>query len=303
MKISSKAAAGILAVFISTGLAAQTFPAAVSMKAAATSSIASQMEWGTLKIGGGGFTRAQNAFIEGFMKSITSRDEAIPLDFYSWHLYFVDIEKFLEEYRRSASLLKSYGCEHTENIFDEWNYMRNWADQSGSYIALKSHIGASFCAATLAAMQTQTDIAAAAYFEGDVTKEWCGLFDVGAMSIGAVKATVKKLKPFYAFLHFGDLYRLGNAVQIEAAGSGIYACAACAKDAAGILAANYTDTPEDAEVTMEISGFTGTPTVRVTDAERTDEPLDAERRTTEDGRTVLRFVLPGHSFAFVEMHA
>ena len=55
MKLSGKAAAGILAVCISTAMAAQTFPAAVSMKAAATSSIASEMEWGTLKIGGGGF--------------------------------------------------------------------------------------------------------------------------------------------------------------------------------------------------------------------------------------------------------
>ncbi len=54
MKLSSKAAAGILAVCISTAMAAQAVPATFPVNAA-TASIASQMEWGTLKIGGGGF--------------------------------------------------------------------------------------------------------------------------------------------------------------------------------------------------------------------------------------------------------
>ncbi len=55
MKISKRAAAGILAVCISTGLAAQVLPSGRGVTVSAAQSSAPAMEWGTLKIGGGGF--------------------------------------------------------------------------------------------------------------------------------------------------------------------------------------------------------------------------------------------------------
>ena len=259
-----------------------------------------------LLIGGCGWTRACNAFTEGFLKYISEREEQVPLDFYSWHRYYDDLSKFLGEWKKSKVLLERYGYPDALNVFDEWNYMRDWNDQPDSYVTLKNYKGAAFCAATLAALQSLTDIAAATYFEGDVVKEWCGLFDVAEMSIGAHgrKATVKKLKPFYAFRYFGDLYRMGEAVKTEAEGEGIYACAARSSEGkAGILAANYTPEGRDTRVAFEVSSAKGLPEVRITDRTRTDRKIiipDIERR---DGKVCFTVRMPAHSFVLVTFPA
>jgi len=164
-----------------------------------------------LKIGGCAFTRAKSEFMESFFEFLSDcnkNGERVPLDFYSWHLYYSEIDAMVQEAEKARGILDKYGYADAENIFDEWNYMRDWKDQADSYVTLKNHVGAAFCSATLCAMQTRTDIDAAAYFEADVVKEWCGIFAVDKMSIGAKKATVTPLKPFYAFKAFNELYKL-----------------------------------------------------------------------------------------------
>jgi len=254
-----------------------------------------------LMIGGCGWTTAKNAFIEGFMQYISTRSEPVPLDFFSWHRYYADINKMLASWKDSVELLKKYGYPDAENIFDEWNYMENWNDQPHSYVVLKNSRGGAFCAATLAALQSLTDVDVATYFEGDVVKEWCGLFDVAEMSIGNHnrKATMKKLPPFYAFKHFGDLYRLGNAVLSTTDGDGIYACAAAGKGSVGLLCANY-NTDSDADVSFELKGAGGVPEVYMTSSELTDAKIAVDAVSNSAGNTVFTVKMPADSFVFIK---
>jgi hypothetical protein len=100
-------------------------------------------------------------------------------------------------------------------------------------------------------MQQQTSISIATYFEADVVKEWCGLFDVKDMGIGRQKASVKPLKGFYAFKAFHALYQMGEGIELQTQGGPIYACAAKGKGKNALLVANYSDT--ESTVTFSMS--------------------------------------------------
>ena len=248
-----------------------------------------------LMIGGCAFTRAIGPFMEDFFKYISTWKEPVPLDFYSWHRYYSDINTLIESAAAADDLKARDGYADAENIFDEWNYMRDWADQADSYVTLKNYVGAAFCGATLCAMQSKTNIDVATYFEGDVVKEWCGLFDVDKMGIGKQKATVKPLKPFYTFKAFNELYKMKSAYKAECEDAKIYACAASDGARAAVIAANYAN--EDTELTFDLSGIPGEKIeVRVV-----DEQNNFGRVMSIDtcGKTCISLPIKNNSFVYV----
>ena len=229
-----------------------------------------------LKIGGSAFCRGIKPFMVGFMDYLAAQEEPVPLDFYSWHRYFADISMMTDEAKAVDELLASHGYTNTESVFNEWNYMIAWdADsQSESYRRMKNHIGAAHHAAVLAAMQQDTSISLACLFEADVVKEFCSLFNVADMCIGnhGRKARLAPTKAFYSFKAFNELYKMGNAVTADITGDGIYACAACGEGQQGLLAANYTDEPN--EITVDLKGLSaGQLEVRIIDEDHFFEPI------------------------------
>ena len=239
-----------------------------------------------LKIGGCAFTRAYSPFMEDFFRYIAAKPEKIPLDFYSWHGYYSDIRSLLTASAQADELKKRYGYESAESVFDEWNYMRDWSDQADSYPIIKNHIGAAFCGAMLCAMQAKTNIALATYFEADVVKEWCGLFDVDKMSIGATKATVRPLKPFYAFKAFNELYKMKHAVAVSCDAENIYACAAADGKRAAVLAANYRN--EACSLTFDLRNVPAGETMEI---RIIDEDKDFETLMTFEGNERVKLTL------------
>ncbi|MBE6580705.1 MAG: hypothetical protein E7650_03705 [Ruminococcaceae bacterium] len=205
-----------------------------------------------LKIGGCGWTKAHNEFIEGFFKYITAKPWRVPLDFYSWHRYYADLSALAAHAAKADELLQRYGYADAESVFDEWNYMEDWRDQPASYVKLKGHIGAAQCAATLAYLQSHTSVTVANYFEADVVKEWCGIFEVDKMFIGTHgKASVRPLKPFYAFKSFNALYRMGQALPALCEGENLYATAAKGEQGVGLLLSHYTDEADTVSLTLK----------------------------------------------------
>ena len=248
-----------------------------------------------LKIGGCAFTRAINPFIEDFFKYISTRDEHIPLDFFSWHRYYSKIETMLADSASADELKAKYGYADAENIFNEWNYMRDWSDQADSYVTLKNHVGAAFCAATLCAMQSKTNIDLAAYFEADVVKEWCGIFAVDKMGISRQKATLKPLKPFYAFKAFNELYKMSSAYTADCDDSKIYAAAASDCKRVAVIAANYDN--EDTTLTFELCGVPATDLeIRVVDEEHN---FDVSSTLTANGGCKISIPVKNNSFVYV----
>ena len=209
-----------------------------------------------LKIGGCGWTKAHSGYMEGFFKYITAKPWRVPLDFYSWHRYYADIASLAAQAVKADDLLKRYGYAEAESVFDEWNYMEDWANQAPSYKKLVSYIGGAHAAATLAFLQSSTNVTVANYFEADVVKEWCGIFEVDDMCIGINgKATVKPRPAFYAFKSFNALYRMGAALPVKTEGEGVYATAAKGEGRVGMLLSHYA--AEGDTLSLSLAGVAG----------------------------------------------
>ncbi|MBE6596986.1 MAG: hypothetical protein E7641_04865 [Ruminococcaceae bacterium] len=252
-----------------------------------------------LKIGGCGFCRGVRPFIEGFMEYISTRDYKVPLDFFSWHRYFTDIDdKLLTEARATREMLNKYGYADAESVFDEWNYVNHDIYPKHEYFdLLKNHIGASFCAGVLCALQTETDVVVGTYFEADIVKEWCGIFEVEEMSLGQFKAHVRPLKPFYAFKMFNELYKLGEAVEITSDNQR-YVKVAAAKNGEknALLISNYDG--EDELVEIDLSGvIDGDIEIRLTDETHTDEQIACYKADTSEMKITLS--MKKNSFVYV----
>ena len=252
-----------------------------------------------LKIGGGAFCRGVGPFQEGFLQYISTRDHKVPLDFYSWHRYFAQIDsKMVSEATKTRTMLNRYGFSETESVFDEWNYMEDWTNQAQSYVLLKNHVGAAFCAGVLCALQSQTDVSIATYFEADIVKEWCGIFAVDKMGIGKVRATVKPLKPFYAFKCFNELYKLGEAVAAASdMPETLKCCAARGQDQCALMVANYGGGDETVEISLQ--GICGNIIeVRMTDEAHTFDVVQTHR--VQDGSLTVRLPMAKNSFAYID---
>ena len=256
-----------------------------------------------LKIGGCGFAAPTKAFISEFYRQISQKSPRVPVDFHSWHIYSANPAAMIESAAKVRAMLCEYGYGDVESILDEWNLMYRWGpreNQRHAYPAMKDHRGAAFYASVFCGLQEHSDVAAGAYFEADVVKEFCGIFDVDGMCIGGLTkgeeyfATVKPTKGFYAFKRFNTLYRLGEQVALTCDEERLYATAAAGADGVGTMIANATD--DAREITVEMKGVQGAICVRMTDAAHTDEKL----LTMAAGSTVtLTLTLAPQSFVYI----
>ncbi len=189
-----------------------------------------------LKIGGPAVS-GRRGWTNNFLRTMCDRE--VPMDFFSWHIYTADPAKIREAAEYFRSLADHYGYTETEMILDEWNYMEDWNNQPPSFETLISPRGAAFCAASLITMQ-KSSVDIAAYFEADVVKEWCGLFEVSQMAIGTFQeSTVFRRPPFHAFCAFNELYVLENEVFSESDNAECYVCAASNGPNAGAMITAY----------------------------------------------------------------
>ena len=250
-----------------------------------------------LKIGGCAFTGSHPENVERFIEHLAAQSPAVPLDFLSFHSYSATPEKPLALWRRFRAKLDEIGYRETETVLDEWNYMGSWDKtlQPTYYPAMKDHRGAAFYAAVLCAMQNETDLTAAAYFEADVVKEFCGIFNVKEMRINIRHAaTVEPTKGFYAFKAFNSLYRMGEQVAHECDTPALWVTAAAGEIGNGALFANQENEP--IELTVMLDGIRGEQVIRLTDGIRTNEII---RRLPPDPMQTVKLQMPAQSVLYI----
>lgn len=227
-----------------------------------------------LKIGGPAL--ASNVeWAERFLFAMHERN--VPMDFFSWHRYTDDIETFVKKSYFFEELKNKYGYTDAEHIVDEWNYMENWNNQPPSFKLLVGPKGAAFCAAFFLALQpTPVDIAT--YFEADVIKEWCGIFEVKDMSIDSLghkdsKCVLAPRKPFYSFSYFNELYCLKNEYESSSDKTGLYVCASSDGNTSKAMLATYRSELDHSDSTIKLSGLPKngcTVTLKLTDKDNTN---------------------------------
>ena len=158
-------------------------------------------------IGGYAAAECDEDIISGFLQSLSSDRENVPLDFFSWHTYTSDPVSYRENAALVREILDENGFENTISILDEWNYVKNWEDLDGITEMVRSVKGASFIAASMITMQN-SKVDMAMYYDGQFAYDdfaWCGLYS----------ADTEKLPGYYVFDFFETLYRQKKQVYLS----------------------------------------------------------------------------------------
>ena len=199
-----------------------------------------------LKIGGPAVAN-RKGWTEAFLANL----DGAPLDFFSWHRYACNprrIENLIREYR---SLLNENGYEKTESILNEWNYVRGWHGDEWIYSLKteKSLKGSAFIASVMCIGQAEP-LDMLMYYDARP----CGMNGMFKTDI-----VCDRLKGYYPFYMFGQLYRLGTSAAISVEDGNTYAVAATGDNEAAVMLTRYNDddsTPADT-VSLELGGFGG----------------------------------------------
>ena len=172
------------------------------------------------------FYKSFLTWFDEFLKFVTAKETACPLDFYSWHLYTWDPEEIILHARYVDSKLKEYGLTKVESIFDEWNYA---SKPKFSWQKMKDNEGASFVGAAFCLMQ-DGPIDKAMYYDAYPQRAYCGLYHFPGP---------RTTQTYSAFAMWNRLYRLGGQCIAKAEGKEIYACAAADKSGKALFIVNF----------------------------------------------------------------
>ena len=227
---------------------------------------------------------------------------AVPLDFFSWHIYANDPDKNASMARSVRKLMDKYGFGKAESILNEWNYIRGWRDDFAYSLRVicgdRNLKGAAYAAATMCACQ-DAPVDMLMYYDARTSTQFNGMFE---------RVELAPIKGYYPFYAWGKLRDLGTQVGVTVTSSrkGRRGCwASAAKGADGRTAVFVVRYSEDdnvsdtAELTLSLKG--GAPlaaaTCHVTDDIRTYTEVPPV--VNADGSVTVR--LRPFAFALLEM--
>ena len=245
------------------------------------------------------------------------RDNSVPLDFFSWHIYAVEPKQIADRCRQVRKMMDRYGFEKSESILNEWNYVKGWTDDWVYSLEVESgrfnQKAAAFIMSTLIDCQ-YVPLDMLMFYDARALSGMNSLFD---------KTTLRPMKGYYPFRAWTKLLDRGTQVAVKVeerrgkwsnANTGTFfksesgrpvgsfrAAAAKGKDGSGaIIIARYSndnDVTDTARVTLSVPGA---PLAKarclLTDSVRTFTEVPLE--TDNDGSYLIR-MLP-NSFAVVE---
>ncbi|MBQ9131889.1 MAG: hypothetical protein IJX62_05415 [Clostridia bacterium] len=170
-----------------------------------------------------------------------------PMDFFSWHTYKNEPGKVIEKAEKVHELLEKYGYGHAESILNEWNYVRGWKGEDWYYTLRmeKGLKGAAFIAAVM--MECQRGYVDMLMYYDARPGGMNGMF--------CTDRVCERLKGYYPFYMFNQLYKLGNTVESNAEGD-LSVCAARKGEEAAVMLTHFCDddSKEAEEVTVDLSG-------------------------------------------------
>ena len=245
------------------------------------------------------------------------RDNAVPLDFFSWHTYTREPQWIVEKAVDERELMDKYGFQKSESILNEWNYVKGWVDEWPYSLEVESGCfnqkGAAFIMATMVDCQS-SPVDMLMFYDARISSGMNNMFS---------KPTQQPMKGYYPFYAWSKLVDCGTQVactvregrlKASDANTGIVFKSECGKpagsfravaakgaDGAGaLIVVRYSD---DNNVTDTVKVKVSVPGVslararcHLTDSVRTytEVPLDLR----DDSTAVIR--MQPNSFAVVE---
>jgi xylan 1,4-beta-xylosidase len=225
----------------------------------------------SLKVGGPAGAMLETADLARFMAFC--RDNRLPLDFYSWHLYARKPEELVAHAARIRRMLDEHGFAGVPTLLTEWNFLPSgWEILCGQdeylrrdcFERMKNEEGASFCASVLIRMQ-DAPVDIMNYYDGQAVTWFCGLFDYYGVP----------QKTFYAFKAFKELLAHPERVAATCDIPGVDVMAARAADgrSGALLLANFG--AHEGKLTLEVAGAPGEAEIRLVDRDHALQPLSA----------------------------
>ena len=245
------------------------------------------------------------------------RDNSVPLDFFSWHIYATEPKQIATRCRQARELMDKYGFGKAESILNEWNYVKGWTDDW--VYSLEAESGrfnqktAAFIAATMIECQS-VPLDLLMFYDARFNTTMNSLFN------GTTLWPMKGYYPFYAWSKLRDsgtqvacTVHEGRGKKSTANTGTVFkseigkpvgsfrAVAAKGKDGSGALIvarySNDNNVTETAYVTVKVPGVALEKSrCHLTDAVRTytEVPLDVQA----DGSAIIR--IQPNSFAMIE---
>ena len=172
-----------------------------------------------------GASERNKYFVTYFLNFLKyAQEHNSPMDFFSWHSYTITVRnaRYIKYVREN---LEKAGYADTEIICDEWNY--NPMENS----EIDRRYGANQTSMLL--MFQNEGLTMAHYYDGDDDGlVWAGLFVNGRQPSSA----------YYGFYAFGQLYKLGQQVEISGySPDDLYAVAAKGEDGQALLISNVSE--------------------------------------------------------------
>ncbi len=153
------------------------------------------------------------------------KEEQLPLDFLSWHLYSADINELMAHAAYARRSLDEAGLTATESHLNEWNV----GGEGGGFHLMRNMIGASYIAGAICAMQS-----------GPVDKAMYYCFSQRAGYNGLLDQNLYwKTCTYYALWACGQCYALENQAYSECKADDIYAMAATKDGHGAAVVASY----------------------------------------------------------------
>lgn len=196
-----------------------------------------------LKIGGPALG-GQWEWGEEFLREMKKRD--VPIDFLSWHCYTSEVSKFRMFVSHWRNALDNAGYKDTESILNEWNYVCGWIGDKWieSLKTMKNHKGAAFVAGAMEECQ-------------NLGLDMLMYYDARPCAMNGMFETdfvCERLKGYYPFYMFNQLYKLKNAVEVKSLSENLYGCAASDGTDSAIMLTYFSDTDnssDDIEIEIE----------------------------------------------------
>ncbi len=223
------------------------------------------------------FYKSFITWAEDFCKFVNH--EKLPLNFFSWHRYFNDPDVLIAEAEYARNMLDRNNLQHTESIFNEWNYCngkgsRSWDD-------MKSVEGASKIAHTFILLQN-LPVDKAMYYDATPTRSYCGLYYFPSQTVTPA---------YYSFMAFNSLYKLKNEVSSSSSDKKIRVLAAANGNSAAALITNSS--AKSINVSFDIKNAPGTANVKIID----------KRHTFKDISFANDFKMPPYSVLLLEFNS
>lgn len=211
-----------------------------------------------LKIGGPALSWLGNEeFRNKFLAMLKNSNGAIPMDFFSWHMYSRNPIRIYNEAQKCRELIDAVGYTQSEIIINEWNIILGWG--TGAYeLGMEYRLcekGASYVAAGIMLAQ-RSPLDMLMYYDMRPCCSFDGVF---------APYTLKPLKTYYVYKCIGDMFELGTEAESVSTDDEVYCLAGSNGEQNALLVSYYPlqpEYPEEAHAKAKVikinpNGFVG----------------------------------------------